>query len=166
MIEIEIEIEIEIDRADSHVIDRSINDIDAKDRLKIVVEIRDNIEVIHTSEYHSFLQYLMPIFIHLLEKLTTPHFGDGTIALSHIYTPASFDQLMTLLGDIGPEHKLRNIILEIFNRIPHTEQLSEWVPQLLKLAMRQLQLENEENAIICLRIIIDLHKNFRYVDSQ
>jgi len=73
---------------------------------------------------------------------------------------------MALLGDIGPEHKLRNIILEIFNRIPHTEQLSEWVPQLLKLAMRQLQLENEENAIICLRIIIDLHKNFRYVDSQ
>ena len=85
MIEIEIEIEIEIDRADSHVIDRSINDIDAKDRLKIVVEIRDNIEVIHTSEYHSFLQYLMPIFIHLLEKLTTPHFGDGTIALSHLH---------------------------------------------------------------------------------
>ena len=66
-----IEIEIDVDRAHSHahVIDRSINDIDAKDRLKIVVEIRDNIEVIHTSEYHSFLQYLMPIFIHLLEKV-------------------------------------------------------------------------------------------------
>ena len=57
---------------------------------------------------------------------------------------------------------MRNIILEIFNRIPHTEQLSDTVPNLLKMAMNLLNIENEENAIICLRIIIDLHKIFRY----
>jgi hypothetical protein len=56
--------------------------------------------------------------------------------------------------------------LEIFNRIPHTEQLVEFVPQLLRMAMQLLRDENEENAIICLRIIIDLHKNFRYHNSN
>ena len=45
--------------------------------------------------------------------------------------------------------------------MPNNEQLLHHVPQLLKLAMQMLAVENEENGIICLRIIIELHKNYR-----
>ena len=51
--------------------------------------------------------------------------------------------------------------MEILNRLPSNELLRVYVQNLLKLCMYLLEVENEENAIICLRIIIDLHKNYR-----
>lgn len=61
----------------------------------------------------------------------------------------------------NPEHKLRNVVLEVLNRLPHNEVLRPYVPELLRLALQVLGSDNEDNAIIALRIIFDLHKNFR-----
>lgn len=109
---------------------------DLQERLTLVTEIRDNIELVHTIEYKNFLQYLFPAFFNQLRSVQ-PQFNDG------------------------PEQKIRNIILEILNRLPSNELLRPTVQNLLKLSMYLLEIENEENAIICLRIIIDLHKNYR-----
>ena len=61
----------------------------------------------------------------------------------------------------GPEHKTRNAVLEMMNRLPHNEHLRPHDKLVLGLAMDALKAENEENALICLRIIFDLHRNFR-----
>lgn len=53
------------------------------------------------------------------------------------------------------------MILEILSRLPNNEALKGMVGNLLKLTIYLLEIENEENALICLRIIIDLHKNYR-----
>lgn len=55
------------------------------------------------------------------------------------------------------------MILEIFNRLPNNDILKPHAVSLLRLCMVLLEKENEENAMICLRIIIDLHKNFRQI---
>ena len=55
-----------------------------------------------------------------------------------------------------PPQKLRTTLLEILNRLPFNEALREYVPQILSLMMKLLQIENEENAVICLRIIIGM----------
>jgi len=68
-------------------------------------------------------------------------------------TPAQFED--------NPIHKLRNVLLEILNRLPNTETLRPFVKELMKLIMILLAEENEDNALICLRILIDLHKNYR-----
>ena len=60
-----------------------------------------------------------------------------------------------------PEQKLRNVLLEILNRLPHNETLRKYVAELLGLSMHILNTDNEENSLICLRIIFDLHKNYR-----
>ena len=110
---------------------------DVKERLQLAVEVRDAIEVVNSSsEYPKFIAAFMPALTAVLES-----------------TPAQ-------LSD-GPEHKLRNTTLEILNRMPHTEALRPFDKQVLKLAMDALKAENEENALICLRIIFDLHRNFR-----
>lgn len=110
---------------------------DVEERLKLATEIRDNIEIVHTPEYANFLKYLFPVFYNILRQ------GQAQV------------------GDAGPQHKLRNVILEILSRLPNNEQLKSVVSNLLKLAMYLLEMENEENALICLRIVIDLHKNYR-----
>lgn len=49
----------------------------------------------------------------------------------------------------GIEQKIRNMILEILSRLPTTELLKQYVANLLKLAMYLLEVENEENAVVC-----------------
>jgi transformation/transcription domain-associated protein len=53
------------------------------------------------------------------------------------------------------------MLLEILNRLPNNEMLRPNVQSMLSLCMKLLETDNEENAVICLHIIFDLHKNFR-----
>lgn len=106
-------------------------------RLEIVVEVRDSLEITHTADYSSFLKCYFKASSLILLKITKPQFVDNL------------------------DHKLRNVVLEILNRIPHSEVLRPYVQDLLKVAMQVLTTDNEENGLICIRIIFDLFRNFR-----
>jgi transformation/transcription domain-associated protein len=111
--------------------------VSLKDKLQLATEeVRDKIEIVHTSEYQNFLKAYFPVFQQLL--LETKPQSTETV-----------------------EHKLRNVLLEILNRLPHNEVLRPYVLDLIQLSMTVLKTDNEENAHICLRTIFDLHKNFR-----
>ena len=60
-------------------------------------------------------------------------------------------------------HKLRRVILDILNRMPNNETLRPYTAELMNVAHTVLGADNEENALTALRIIFDLHKNFRTV---
>lgn len=108
-----------------------------QNRLLLATEVRDSIEIVHTSEYLNFLKSYFSVFSQLLTQSTKPQVTDTY------------------------EHKLRNVVIEILNRLPHSEVIRPSVQELLKLSMHVLGSDNEENGLICLRIIFDLHKNFR-----
>ncbi|PNJ12092.1 TRRAP isoform 1 [Pongo abelii] len=57
--------------------------------------------------------------------------------------------------------QLRKLVLEIIHRIPTNEHLRPHTKNVLSVMFRFLETENEENVLICLRIIIELHKQFR-----
>ncbi|XP_031399627.1 transformation/transcription domain-associated protein isoform X2 [Punica granatum] len=106
-------------------------------RHNLAVEVRDSLEIAHTAEYLNFLKWYFQAFSMILLKITKPQSSDNT------------------------EHKLRNVIVEILNRLPHSEVLRPFVQDLLKVAMQVLTTDNEENGLICIRIIFDLLRNFR-----
>lgn len=108
-------------------------------QIRMSTDLRDNIDAIHPTnvEYDRFLKVVLPSFLNILKE-TKPQF----------------------IAD-NPEQKLRNMILEILNRLPNNDVFRQYVKPLLKVVMYLLSSENEENALICLRIIIDLHKNYR-----
>lgn len=103
----------------------------------MAMEVRDSLEIAHTAEYLNFLKCYFPASSIILLQITKPQFVDN------------------------PEHKLRNIVVEILNRLPHSEVLRPFVQDLLKVAMQVLTTDNEENGLICIRIIFDLLRNFR-----
>lgn len=103
----------------------------------MAMEVRDSLEIAHTAEYLNFLKCYFRAFSVILLQITKPQFVDN------------------------PEHKLRNIVVEILNRLPHSEVLRPFVQDLLKVAMQVLTTDNEENGLICIRIIFDLLRNFR-----
>ncbi|XP_010444949.1 PREDICTED: transformation/transcription domain-associated protein-like [Camelina sativa] len=112
-------------------------DLPIQARLEMVVEVRDSLEITHTAEYLNFLKCYFRASSVILFQITKPQFTDNL------------------------EHKLRNIVVEILNRLPHSEVLRPFVQDLLKVAMQVLTTDNEENGLICIRIIFDLLRNFR-----
>jgi len=95
-------------------------------------------EIVHTSEYPNFLHFLIPAFRELL--------------LVRLDAGKPIDSV---------ESKFRHVILEILNRLPNNELLRPYTPELLRVASKTLARDNEDNALTCLRIVFDLHKNFR-----
>ena len=51
--------------------------------------------------------------------------------------------------------------MELLHRLPSNELLRPYVRQILNGVFRLLAVDNEDNVLICLRIIIELHKQFR-----
>ena len=49
----------------------------------------------------------------------------------------------------------------MIQRLPANDFLKPYAKQILSLAFKLLEFENEENVLVCLRIIIELHKQFR-----
>ncbi|KAJ7563398.1 hypothetical protein O6H91_03G108600 [Diphasiastrum complanatum] len=112
-------------------------DLSMQQRYQLATEVRDSIELVHTSEYLNFLKNYFRVFSNLLTQFTKAQTTDSI------------------------EHKLRNVVIEVLNRLPHSEVIRPFVQDLLKLSMHVLACDNEDNGLICLRIIFDLHKNFR-----
>jgi hypothetical protein len=56
---------------------------------------------------------------------------------------------------------VRKLILEMIPRLPTNDLLRPYVKPILTLMLKLLQIDNEENVQVCVRIIIELHKQYR-----
>ena len=81
--------------------------------IQVATEVRDCIEIAHTSEYKKFLHFYFPAFEHVLRKRTKPQFV------------------------ANKENKLRNSVVEILHRLPQNQTLKEHVPHYLVELKRQ-----------------------------
>lgn len=115
-------------------------DTGAKEELKVkaAMELTDNFEVILTSpHYPAFLEHSIKLFLKVLQD-----------------SPPLFVSENNL-------QQVRKQILEMIYLLPANEQLRPYVKQILTLMLKLLEIENEENVLVCLRIIIELHKQYR-----
>jgi hypothetical protein len=87
--------------------------------------------------YPLFLETLLPSLLNLLDA-----------------TPPVFDAGLE-------EQRLRSLILELLHRLPQTEALKPHSNPLMASLMDVLTKDNEDNASLALKIIVDLHKNYK-----
>ena len=52
--------------------------------------------------------------------------------------------------------------MEIIHRFPQNEFLAPFVENLMRLCMHIIRTDNEENAVLCLKIIVELHKSCKF----
>jgi len=109
-------------------------------QLKALQELRDNIEIAQAQDfYERFLRnVIVGLFMTHLQT-TQAHFTEGN------------------------EHKIRNTMCEIISRLAITEQLRPHARNIMKTIMHLLNVENEDNAVVCLRIVSEFHRNYRQV---
>eukprot|EP00079_Xenopus_tropicalis_P039067 XP_017952838.1 PREDICTED: transformation/transcription domain-associated protein isoform X2 [Xenopus tropicalis] len=118
----------------------ALTDVNTPDetKLKMMQEVSENFENVTTSpQYSTFLEHIIPRFLTFLQ--------DGEVQFLQE----------------KPAQQLRKLVLEIIHRIPTNEHLRPHTKNVLSVMFRFLETENEENVLICLRIIIELHKQFR-----
>ena len=63
--------------------------------------------------------------------------------------------------EANAEHKLRKSILEVINRVPHTEVLKEHVSKLAGALLNVATEDNQENAIVAVKVVLDLLRAFK-----
>ncbi|KAK9459333.1 uncharacterized protein V1516DRAFT_508906 [Lipomyces oligophaga] len=111
---------------------------DLKTRLSVAIDLRDSLELFQAQqEYPRFLDKVMPVLISMLETI-----------------PTSF---LT----VAPEQKLRNCLLEIIHRLPANEAFRPFAMRVMQLLMSLLRTENEENGVLCMKIITVLHRTYK-----
>lgn len=84
-----------------------------------------------------------------------------------VHQDCIIQSLTSVLESIPPqsvaneEHKLRKSILEVINRVPHTEVLRAHVLSLSRVLLNVAMNDNQENAIVAIRVILDLLRAFK-----
>lgn len=115
--------------------------VDMRQKSQMLVEFRQRPDVFNSNEkYERFLHICFPVLLGLLRSAKI-HF---------IQDPSTVEQV-----------KFRTLLLETIHRLPTSEVLRPFVGELLTYLMAILKDENEADAVVCLRLIIELHKNYR-----
>ena len=118
-------------------------DADADISLVAAQELRERMEIVHTTEFPRMLSSMLPAFSTVLSNLVRPSPDTTSV-----------------------EHKVRNSVLEVLSRLPNNEVLRPHAAQILNIAMEVLLNDYEDNALLACRIIFDLHKNYRQMPQE
>lgn len=59
--------------------------------------------------------------------------------------------------------KLRHTLAETIHRLPHHELVRPFAEDLMRVMLNVLRDDNEENAVVALKVIIDLHRSYKSV---
>ena len=111
--------------------------IDTRTKANIATEVRDSIEGLCTppAVYQKFLSKLWPVFKKILEG--KPDFMPNS-----------------------SEHTLRNQLLEILHRLHHgSADVEPYAVEMVDLLMELVRVEDEDNAVLCLKTVMDLARN-------
>ncbi|NXW13039.1 TRRAP protein, partial [Circaetus pectoralis] len=117
----------------------ALTDVNTRKILFFLLKVTN---VTSSPQYSTFLEHIIPRFLTFLQ--------DGEVQFLQE----------------KPAQQLRKLVLEIIHRIPTNEHLRLHTKNILSVMFRFLETENEENVLICLRIIIELHKQFRPAITQ
>ena len=93
--------------------------------------------------YTSYLSHLLPAALSLL----APDSPAPSIPIS--FTRDAVDQ------------KLRHCLLTFIQKLPHTDPFRQYEKDVMDLMIRLLALENEENALVCVKVVIDGFRSHR-----
>lgn len=108
-----------------------IHSLGVEEKQRVISKLRDNVE-----ELTLACEVFVGSFTHVLETVPSQTAANA-------------------------EHKLRKSILEVINRVPHTEVLKEHVPRLAETLLHVATDDNQENAIVAIKVVLDLLRAFK-----
>ena len=142
-----------------------------------IAELRDNFELVHSTEYPTMLSTLLPVFGSILKTVPCMPPRNAHASSSSLQHHHKDTEMRSPDGSGGgsgaqshaekekeeekPEHRIRHATLEICSRLPQNEVLRPYAGSLLEIAMKVLHSDYEDNALLAARLVFDLHKSYR-----
>ncbi|KAJ1517421.1 hypothetical protein HMI55_007111 [Coelomomyces lativittatus] len=111
--------------------------LDISERLTIARNLKESHDYFYQSNFAHFMKLFFPALFAIFSE-TSPSFQRGS-----------------------PVQELRHTCLDILHRSPLTDAFKTYVHPLLELLMQLLEIDNEEIALLCLRILIELNRTFK-----
>ena len=62
--------------------------------------------------------------------------------------------------EVDVDHRIRSTLLDILNRLPQGDSLRPYAPSLCSVCTRALPVDDEECAVLCMRILFECHKHY------
>lgn len=116
------------------------NSSSSKDDIKrkAAQELNESFEfILQSPEYPKFLDHCIKNFLKILSEGQPLFISEYNI------------------------QQMRKLLLEMIHRFPTNNDLKPYCQDIWKTVLKLLHEENEENTLVCLRIIIELHKVYR-----
>lgn len=111
-------------------------------RFELGKKLQSSLDILQTPTYSRFLKTFFPVFAQLLQQLPLQQQPDQ------------------------PDHKLRWLIVDVLQRLPQNETIKPYVNDLLRLALRVITSDNEENALKCMHIFSDVLRTHKPQDPD
>lgn len=126
-----------VEQLDSLVTKFTTENTDFSDKLTTLSEVRDLMDGKSGDDYELFMNKIIPVLLKSLNEM-----------------PISFDKE-------SKEHKLRYNILELLNSCFSNHLSESQINDILECLLKLLPQENEENGILCMKILTILFKSFK-----
>ncbi|KEP49326.1 histone acetyltransferase SAGA, TRRAP/TRA1 component, pi-3 kinase superfamily TRA1 protein [Rhizoctonia solani 123E] len=110
---------------------------DIKTKLQAACDIRDSVDQFGQAEAQRFSPVVLPVMLQVLKE-TPPAFKKDSL-----------------------EHQLRNAILEVFHRLPVSEQMKPVYSEMVNLTTQILREDNEDNGVLAVKIMLDANRTFK-----
>lgn len=108
-------------------------------RLDAAQELRDSAESNRDyAFYDRYLGVFIPVVVQILGDEKTVSFGRE-----------NFD------------HRIRHALLVFIQRLSHSEPYKQHATTIMDLTIKLLKMENEDNALLCIKIMIDAVRNYK-----
>ncbi|CAN8095423.1 unnamed protein product [Discula destructiva] len=139
-------------------------DLDCRVKVEAATQLRDNLEnFTNLPSYVIFLKRVMPVFFSILNgPCIFQSNSNEQVQSQHVpatkRAPCPSGCVLNCMLQ-----KLRNTILEILHRFPThpapTEPFEAYALETVELLMRLVRNDNEENAVICVKVISDIMRH-------
>lgn len=103
-------------------------------------------------------EVLVPTVTFILRETKPSMIGNSGENVCNTLTLISRAKFRAKLENL--KQKFRKLLIEVLLRLPHAEPLRQYTPSLISLLLHLLRTENEENAVLCMKTIIDLHRTY------
>ena len=111
-------------------------------RFELGKKLHGSLDILQQPTYSKFLKTFFPVFAQLLQLLPVQQQPDT------------------------PDHKLRWLIVDVMQRLPQNEIIKPHINDLLRLALRVITSDNEENALKCMHIFSDVLRTHKPQDPD
>jgi transformation/transcription domain-associated protein len=128
-------------------------------RLEIASDLRDSAETTRDfAFYEKYLAILIPALLTVLGDEKTVTFSkEGLDQVSLL------QRLPVVIWEDGLTgvQRFRHTLLSYIQRLPHSEPFRQHESAVMELMIKLIRVENEENALLCIKIIIDGFRNHK-----